>query len=70
MKNKKGSFSDRRFENGGQCGCTYPSHIFRECPGFRGRVPKTLPSRTLLPVGYRIKLNSFEFDNELQQKRK
>ena len=27
-----GSFSNRRFENGGQCGRTYPSHIFRECP--------------------------------------
>ena len=31
-KIKRGSFSDRRFENGGQCGRTYPSHIFRECP--------------------------------------
>ena len=32
MKNKKGSFSDKQFENGGQCGRTYPSHILRECP--------------------------------------
>ena len=31
-KIKRGSFSDMRFENGGQCGRTYPSHIFRECP--------------------------------------
>ena len=31
-KIKRGSFSDRRFENGGQCGRTYPSHIFRESP--------------------------------------
>ena len=30
-KIKRGSFSDKRFENGGQCGRTYPSHIFREC---------------------------------------
>ena len=29
---KRGSFSDRRFENGDQCGRTYPSRIFRECP--------------------------------------
>ena len=32
VKNKKGSFSDRRFENGGQSGRTYLSHISRECP--------------------------------------
>ena len=33
-KIKRGSFSDRRFENGSQCDRTYPSHIFRECcPG-------------------------------------
>ena len=31
-KIKWGSFNDRRIENGGQCGRTYPSHIFRECP--------------------------------------
>ena len=31
-KIKRGSFSDRRFEIGGQCGRTNPSHIFRECP--------------------------------------
>ena len=36
---KKGSFSDRRFENGGQCGRTYPSHIFRECPPPPGTIP-------------------------------
>ena len=27
---KRGSFRDRGFENGSQCGHTYPSHIFRE----------------------------------------
>ena len=40
-KIKRGSFSDRRFENGGQCGRTYPSHIFRECPPPRGDKPYT-----------------------------
>ena len=31
-KIKRGSFSDRRFENGGQCGRTYQSRILREYP--------------------------------------
>ena len=31
-KIKRGSFSDRRFENGGQCGRTYLSRIFWEWP--------------------------------------
>ena len=29
---KKGSFRDRRFENGGQCHRTYPSHILGSAP--------------------------------------
>ena len=29
-KIKRGSFSDRLLENGGQCSRTYPSHIFRK----------------------------------------
>ena len=37
---KRGSFSDRRFENGGQCGRTYPSHIFRSAPRVKLWVPK------------------------------
>ena len=36
---KRGSFSDRRFENRGQCGRTYPSHIFRDSPPPRGLYP-------------------------------
>ena len=39
-KVKRGSFSDERFENGGQCGRTYPSRIFRKC----------LPQVALLPT--------------------
>ena len=31
-KIKRGSFSDRRFENGGQCGRTYPSDILGSAP--------------------------------------
>ena len=43
----RGSFSDRRFENGGQCGRTCPSHILGGCPHPGGQDLETLYRRPI-----------------------